>query len=57
MYDDNYFVSVTAAGLLHMNRLKFIGVIKIEIKKYPMVHLPAYGLENRDDNYGSEEVR
>ena len=52
MYDDNYFVSVTAAGLLHMNRLKFIGVIKIEIKKYPMAHLAAYGFENRDDNYG-----
>ena len=49
---DSYFASVTAAELLHMNGLKFIGVIKTATRKFPMAHLAAHELENRGDRYG-----
>ena len=49
---NSYFASVTAAELLHMNGLKFIGVIKTATRKYLMAHLAAHELENRGDHYG-----
>ena len=52
MCTDSYFESVTAAELLHMNGLKFIGVIKTSTRKYPMVHLATHELENRGNRYG-----
>ena len=49
---DSYFASVTAAELLHMNGLRFIGVVKTATRKFPMAHLAAQELENRGDRYG-----
>ena len=49
---DSYFASVTAAELLYVNGLKFIGVVKTATQKFPMAHLAAHELENRGDHYG-----
>ena len=52
MCTDRYFASMTAAELLHMNRLRFIGVIKTATRKFPMAHLAVQELENRGGRYG-----
>ena len=48
---DSYFASVTAAGLLYLNGLKYIGVVKTSTSKYPMAHLASQELEKRGDRY------
>ena len=46
---DSYFASVTAAELLYLNGLKFIGVFKTATRKYPMAHLAYQEIEKRGD--------
>ena len=41
---DSYFASVTAAGLLYLNGLKYIGVVKTSTSKYSMAHLDSQEL-------------
>ncbi|KAG7366471.1 transposase IS4 [Nitzschia inconspicua] len=50
---DSYFASVGAAEELKRNGLKFIGVVKIATKKYPMANLQALELQGRGDRRGS----
>ena len=38
---DSYFSLVVAAKLLYLNGLKFIGVVKIATRKYPMAYLAS----------------
>ena len=38
---DSYFALVASAELLYLNGLKFIGVVKIATRKYPMAHLTS----------------
>ena len=49
---DSYFSLVTSAGLIYLNMLKFIGVVKTAIWKYPMAHLASQELDKRGDSYG-----
>ena len=44
---DSYFESVTAAELIYLNGLKFIGVVKTATRKYPMAHLASQELEGQ----------
>ena len=48
----SYFASVTADELLYLNGIKFIGVVKTEIRKYLMAHLASQELGKRRDRYG-----
>ena len=47
---DSYFASVTAAELLYLNGLKFVGVVKTATRKYLMANLASQELEKRGDS-------
>ena len=49
---DSYFALATETKLLHLNGLKFIGVVKTATRKYPMTHLASQEPEKRGDRYG-----
>ena len=49
---NSYFALVTAAELIYLDGLKFIGVFKTATRKYPMAHLASQELDKSGDIYG-----
>ena len=48
---DSYLSLVKSDYLIYINGLKFVGVVKIETRKYPMAHLDSQELEKSWDRY------